>query len=170
LVDIFNKGRIWRLGMATMLGDLSETFTPSAADAQLAQVSGRTLARILGRRKKSVSLRVQAKDAAEETLVLPVPALRLLCDLLAEMALGNAVTLIPVHSELTTQRAADLLNVSRPHLIALLEKGEIPYRKVGTHRRIRFKDLMSYKQRTERNRVEALEELSALDQKLGLGY
>ena len=63
-----------------------------------------------------------------------------------------------------------MLNVSRPFLVELLEKGEIPFHKVGTHRRVRFHDLMSYKQQTAQARYEALEELSALDQELGLGY
>jgi excisionase family DNA binding protein len=156
--------------MATLLGDVREMIPPSAADAQIAGESSRTLARILGARKRSVHLRVQAEDAAEETIAIPLPALRILSDVLNEMAKGNAVALIPVHAELTTQRAADLLNVSRPHLIELLEQGAIPFRKVGTHRRVRFQDLMTYKQQTDRNRLEALEELSALDQKLGLGY
>ena len=86
------------------------------------------------------------------------------------MAKGNAVTLIPVHAELTTQQAAQILNVSRPFLIEQLEKSVIPYRKVGTHRRVMFKDLMEYKQTMDRNRLNALEELSAIDQELGLGY
>ena len=85
-------------------------------------------------------------------------------------AAGNAVTLIPVHAELTTQQAAQILNVSRPFLIEQLEKSVIPYRKVGTHRRVMFKDLMEYKQTMDRNRLNALEELSAIDQELGLGY
>jgi excisionase family DNA binding protein len=86
------------------------------------------------------------------------------------MAKGNAVTLIPVHAELTTQQAAKILNVSRPFLIEQLEKSVIPYRKVGTHRRVMFKDLMEYKQTMDHNRLNALEELSAIDQELGLGY
>jgi len=95
---------------------------------------------------------------------------RLLADILTEMAKGNAVTLIPVHAELTTQQAADLLNVSRPHLIDLLEKGEMPFSKVGTHRRVLFHDLMANKQKTAQNRLQALAELSALDQEVGFGY
>jgi excisionase family DNA binding protein len=94
----------------------------------------------------------------------------LLNSILQEMANGNAVTLIPVHAELTTQQAAQILNVSRPFLIEQLEKEAIPYRKVGTHRRVMFKDLMEYKQTMDRNRLNALEQLSAVDQKLGLGY
>ena len=86
------------------------------------------------------------------------------------MAKGNAVTLIPIHSELTTQQAADILNVSRPFVIEQLEKGVIPYRKVGTHRRVVLEDLMAFKQTMDRNRLEALEELSSIDQELDLGY
>lgn len=157
--------------MATLLNDLPETVTPSPADTMLAQESSRLLAKILGGRKKNaLPIHIQQDDEPDETITIPLSAVRLLAYILTEMAKGNAVTLIPVHAELTTQQAADLLNVSRPHLIDLLEKGEMPFRKVGTHRRVLFHDLMAYEQKTAQNRLQALEALSALDQELGFGY
>lgn len=156
--------------MATLLSELHETVAPTPADALLAQESSRRLSKILGARGENVRLRVQPEKGPEETVAIPLAAVRLLADILTEMAKGNAVTLIPVHAELTTQQAADLLNVSRPYLIDLLEKGAIPHRKVGKHRRVLFHDLMAYKRKEDEARLKALDELAALDQELGLGY
>lgn len=103
-------------------------------------------------------------------VALPLAALKILTDVLAELANGNAVTVVPHHAELTTQQAADLLNVSRPHLVQQLEKGEIPFHKVGTHRRIRMGDLMAYRRRTQESSLAALQELADQAQELGLGY
>ena len=84
------------------------------------------------------------------------------------MAKGNTVTLIPIHAELTTQQAADLMNVSRPYLIKLMEAGEILYYKMGRHRRVRFEDLMAYKTRVDVSRQDALDALVAETELLGL--
>ncbi len=157
--------------MATMLTDIQEAIPPTDADVELALESSRRLTKVLAARpKKTLRVRIEADNEPEESISIPVTAFRLLNRILAEMAKGNAVTLIPVHAELTTQQAADILNVSRPFLIDQLEKGTIPYRKVGTHRRVMFKDLMEFKRTMDHNRLKALEELSGIDQELGLGY
>ena len=155
--------------MASILPDFPEPIIPSAADARLATESSRRLSGLLNKQRNTVKVHVE-QDKSDEAIVIPMAAFRLLAESLSEMAKGNAVTLIPIHAELTTQQAAQLLNVSRPFLIEQLEKRAIPFRKVGTHRRIAFRDLMAYKRAMDQNRLESLEELSALDQQLGLGY
>jgi excisionase family DNA binding protein len=156
--------------MASILSDFPDTVTPTESDARLAQESSRRLAKFLaGKRDVPFRFRIEPDDEPEE-VTIPVSAFRLLNDILTQMAKGNAVTLIPVHAELTTQQAADLLNVSRPFLIEQLKKEAIPFRKVGTHRRIFFKDLMAYKHTMDQNRLKALDELSAQAQELNMGY
>ncbi len=157
--------------MAIMLAEIQEAVPPTAADVLLALEASRRLTKFLAAKpKKLLRVRIEPENEPDESISIPVTAFRLLNSILTEMAKGNAVTLIPVHAELTTQQAAQILNVSRPFLIEQLEKGVIPYRKVGTHRRVMFKDLMEYKQTMDHNRLNALEELSAIDQELGLGY
>lgn len=101
---------------------------------------------------------------------LPTSALRLLLDILAELAEGNAVKVVPVHAELTTQEAADMLNVSRPHFVKLLEEGGLPFHKTGKHRRVRFADLMQFKAQREQASEDAMAQLAKQAQELGLGY
>ncbi|MFI5960520.1 excisionase family DNA-binding protein [Cryptosporangium sp. NPDC051539] len=111
---------------------------------------------------------VHLSDDADTRLVVPRPAVELLARILAHMASGQSVAVVPEHAELTTQQAADLLNVSRPYLIGLLDAGEIEYRKVGTHRRIFAGSLLAYKHRDDGRRRTAADELAVLTQEMGL--
>ncbi len=103
-------------------------------------------------------------------LRLPAKVFRLLKSILDLMAEGRAFSLIPQESELSTQQAAEMLNVSRPYLVKLLESGEIPFKKVGSHRRILVQDLFAYIKIFEDQREKALQDLAQEAQELGLGY
>ncbi len=154
--------------MTTLVYDITEPVAPTAADALVAKESARRLAPALRKNSGTIELRVGQSDDTIEPVVIPAAAFRLFVRILAEMASGNAVRLIPHQAELTTQEAAELLNVSRPYVIRLLDDGRIPSHKVGTHRRVLFKDVMTYKEQHRRTRGAALNKLSALDQELGL--
>lgn len=146
----------------------SEPKLPTERDTKVAEASSRILADHLGRRSV-VTMRLVG-EAGETEITVPAAAAELFAEILAEMAKGHAVALTPIHGELTTQEAAELLNVSRPHLVTLLEKGELPFRKVGTHRRIAAADLFAYKAREQAARRKDLDELVSEAQKLRLGY
>ena len=136
--------------------------TPSASDAALADQAGRALDALIGG-TQPVSARF-----GDQTVDIPAPALRLLREILDRMAHGKGVVLTPLHAELTTRQAAELLQVSRTHLVQLLDEGRIPCRKVGSHRRVRTEDILAWRRETELRRREALDGLTARDQKLAL--
>lgn len=143
---------------------------PTEAEVSLAKESSRLLSLYLCSKEETQSIRVIDQGGEHAAVRVPTAAFRLLIDVLSEMAQGNAVNLIPVHAELTTQEAADMLNVSRPHLVKLLDNGAIPFHKVGTHRRVRYQDLVVYRNGIDAERLKTLEELAAQAQELNMGY
>lgn len=104
----------------------------------------------------------------EEPIEIPAAAIAILSDVLEFMSRGHGLTLFPRLAEVTTFEAAEILNVSRPYVIKLLEAGEMPYRNVGRHRRIQLQDVLAYKKASDQRSHEAMDELVALSQELGL--
>lgn len=146
-----------------------EITLPTDKDMSLAEESSRQLASYIGSTKEP-TIQLIKKGKSSETILLPASALKLLIVILSQMAHGNAVTIMPVHAELTTQEAADLLNVSRPYLVKLLEEGKIPFRRVGSRRRVLAKDVLQYKKSIDKKRQDVLDELAIEAQKHDMGY
>ena len=118
-------------------------------------------------KKTEVQIKVQDTD---EFIIIPKKALTILSTVIEYMAEGKSISIIPAESELSTQQVADILKVSRPHLVKLLEARIIPFKKVGSHRRILLKDVMEYKGQLAKERESQLEFLSNQAQNLNLGY
>ncbi|MGK7894876.1 MAG: helix-turn-helix domain-containing protein [Xenococcus sp. (in: cyanobacteria)] len=150
--------------------ETNQPIIPTEDEIKLSRESSRLLAPLIRDRASTIQIKIVKEDGNEQDVVIPATTFHLLVDILSQMAQGNAVSIVPIHAELTTQEAADILNVSRPFLIKLIESQEIPCRKVGRHRRIRFADLMEYKQKTDSQRTKALDELAAQAQELNMGY
>jgi excisionase family DNA binding protein len=151
------------------------TYTPSLSlptdeEVTLARECSRLLATYLQTQAETQQIEIFDDKGTSHAVCVPVSAPRLLVDILTEIGEGNAVSIIPIHAELTTQEAADVLNVSRPFLVQLLEQGEIPFHKIGTHRRIRYQDLITYKERIDSERNKALDALAKQAQRLKMGY
>lgn len=141
---------------------------PTPQETEEAKITSRALSKYANNER--LHIKIASSNNESDDLILPGYAINLLLDILTEMSKGNAITVMPIHAELSTQETAELLNVSRPHLVELLEQGKIPFRKVGTHRRVLAKDVFDYKQRIDEDRLKALDELAAQAQELGMGY
>ncbi len=143
---------------------------PVEREVQAALEGQRALAAFLATRLETQQIQIFDDKNQAHRVELPTSALRLLVDILAELAEGNAVKVVPVHAELTTQEAADMLNVSRPHLVKLLEEGALPFHRAGKHRRVRFADLMQFKVQRDQASEDAMAALAKQAQELGMGY
>ena len=155
--------------MSTPAMDTHHPALPNKKDRVLAQKSVEVFTRYT-KPGKATKLTLAQKKGEEQEITLPPTALNLLVDILSQMAEGHAVTLLPVHAELTTQEAADLLNVSRPYLIKLLDSQAMPHRKVGKKRRIRTEDVLRYKTAIDNERLKTLDALAKQAQSLDMGY
>lgn len=122
----------------------------------------------LDKRKKTISIEVN--DNEDQRIEVPAKVFDMLKFILSNIAEGKAFSIIPLESELSTQQAADMLNVSRPFLVKQLEAGAIPFTKVGKHRRVLLQHLLEYKEQMEATREQALLNLSREAQELNLGY
>lgn len=140
---------------------------PTPEEQETAKESLTTLRKVNSAIKHQTSQLITVEG---KSLLIPSTALRLLEKALDEMAAGNCVQITAIETELTTQQAADLLNVSRPHLVKLLDSGKIPFRKVGSHRKVTVKAIKKYEEELRRKRKEALQFLVDQAQEMGLGF
>jgi excisionase family DNA binding protein len=143
---------------------------PTHEDAAIAKTSSLILESYLQKNFSHGTFKLMSDQAEQEIVTIPASALSLLVEILTQMSAGNSVSIVSMKKELTTQEAADILQVSRPYFVELLESGEIPYRKVGTRRRVLTQDVINYKNRIDGARMETLAELSAQAQELNMGY
>ena len=147
---------------------LDKISLPAPKEIEAALRGQRELAAYLSTSLETQKISIQDENNVSHQIELPTSSLTLLMTILGELATGNAVQVVPVHAELTTQEAANILNVSRPHMVKLLEDGYIPFHKTGRHRRVLFSDLMKFKELRNQKSHKAMQELSDLNQDLEL--
>jgi excisionase family DNA binding protein len=143
---------------------------PTERESNLARESGRVLSLRMSSKSDANQICIVDEKGEQKSVTIPSSAYRLLIDILSEMSMGNAVNVTPIHAVLTTQEAANILNVSRPFFVKLIENGQIPFHKTGSHRRVYYKDLLEYKAKIDSERHRVLDQLSLEAQELNMGY
>ncbi|UOB16461.1 helix-turn-helix domain-containing protein [Abyssalbus ytuae] len=139
---------------------------PSKDEQKLATESYDALASAI-ERLKIENPKIEIEET-QQRIKIPLSALKFLGEILKAMSQGKPFSLVPVATEVTTQKAAEILGCSRPHLVKLLEDGEIDYTKVGKHRRVRFEDVMKYKRKMKKNQKQHIINIMKSDEELGL--
>lgn len=143
---------------------------PSSADIEAAAVAVDKLKSFVEESSGAYAHLFADGVGGREVIQLPRIALVFLTEALIAMAAGHSVRIVPIHSELTTQEGANLLNVSRPHFVKLLEQGLLPFTKTGRHRRVKLSDVLALKSARDEASLNAMGELTGQAQELGMGY
>lgn len=151
--------------MYALLDQARHPVVPTQSDALIAREA---LPRLKLIAEAGADVHIRLLESADVIVPLPAVAVQVIVGLLEAIAEGRPVSVIPSDAELTTQQAADMLNVSRPHLVKLLDEGRIPFGRVGTHRRVKVADLMAYKGQAVAQSQAAIDDMVALSQELGL--
>ncbi|MCP2335120.1 helix-turn-helix domain-containing protein [Actinomadura rupiterrae] len=141
---------------------------PGQVDAEDAARAMRRIRDYLMRHPGAANVDLASKLSGDGPLIVPRDVLVLFASILAQLAQGRGVTLVPIHAELTTREAADMLNVSHSHLIGLIDSGRLPARPAGRHRKIAFKDLMAYRRESDAESAQAMDDLVELSEEMGL--
>ncbi len=139
---------------------------PSKDEQRLAIESYDALASVI-EQLKSENPEIEIEET-QERIKVPLSALKFLGEILKAMSQGKPFSLVPVATEVTTQKAAEIIGCSRPHLVKLLEEGQIDYTKVGKHRRVKFEDVMKYKKRMKRIQKQNIIDIMKSDEELGI--
>lgn len=139
---------------------------PSKEEQRTAMASYDALASTL-KQLRSENPEIEIEET-EEKIRIPISALRLLADILKQLSKGNPISIVPVATEMTTQAAAEFLGCSRPHVVKLVENGDIPFTKVGKHRRILYEDLVNYRKEMKSKQRDSISKLMEMDEKSGL--
>lgn len=150
--------------MLALKDQLSVPVTPTETEAIIARKAAERL-HAVAETHQDVTIHIEGSTLA---VPLPARAVEMMFEVLTAMANGQPVSVIPHQTELTTQQAADYLKVSRPFVIKLIDEGKLPARKVNRHRRISFVDLVAFEKASQKERIEALATLAAIDRELGL--
>lgn len=144
------------------------TKLPSAEEIALARLGSQELSAVMETNGEAQTINIVDKSGKAHEVTIPASALSLMIEVLTQLGQGNSVSITPIHAELTTQEAADLLNISRPTFIKLLDSGVVPFTRTGNRRKVAFFDVMAYKKNLEEQSLAALDELTALDQEMGI--
>ena len=145
---------------------IQEYKRPTKSEREIAQLSYQALSNTLAQlNTEKVDIEIEGSN---DKIVLPLNALKLLEEILKNMSQGKIISIVPVATEVTTQKAAEILGCSRPHLIKILEEGRIPYTKVGRHRRIMLEEVVSYKRKMKEEQKQHIIDIMNADKEDGL--